>query len=84
MKWLNLTFLEEFEASSILLFMILGIAGLFFSGAFLINTISPGSLFRLFSGGQIPLLNIFIGIKVGASLFLVVYALSQIKLEKGE
>lgn len=84
MKWLNLKFLEEFEASSILLFMILGIVGIVFSGTFLINVISPGKIFHLLSGGQIPLLNIFIGIKVGASLFLVVFALSQLKIEKGE
>lgn len=84
LKWLNLKFLEEFESSSILLFMILGIIGIFFSGVFLINTYSPGDFFQLLSGGQIPLLNILIGIKVGASLFLVVFALSQINLEEGE
>lgn len=84
MKWLNLKFLEEFEASSILLFIIMGIGGILFSGVFLINLISPGNLFHLLSAGQIPLLNVFIGIKVGASLFLVVYALSQLKLEEGE
>ena len=84
MHWLNLKYLEEFEASSILLFMILGIIGIFFSGVFLINMFAPGAFFRLLSAGQIPLLNIFIGIKVGVSLFLVVYALSQLKPEKGE
>ena len=84
MKWLNLKFLEEFEATSILLFIILGIAGLLISGTFLLNMFSPGTHFRLISAGQIPILNILIGIKVGASLFLVVFALSQLKLEKGE
>jgi len=84
MKWLNLKFLEEFEATSILLFMILGIAGLLISGTFLLNMLSPGTHFRLISAGQIPILNILIGIKVGVSLFLVVFALSQLKLEKGE
>jgi len=84
MKWLNLKFLEEFEASSILLFIILGVVGLLFSGVFLINMLSKGDFFHLISAGQIPILNIFIGIKVGASLFLVVYALSQIKLEGEE
>jgi multicomponent Na+:H+ antiporter subunit B len=84
LKWLNIRFLEEFEASSILLFMVLGIGGLLFSGAFLVNLLSQGNVFHLISAGQIPILNIFIGIKVGASLFLVIYALSQLKLEGEE
>jgi len=84
LKWLNMHFLEEFEASSILLFLIVGILGILAGGVFLINFIDHGSVFHLLSAGTIPLLNIIIGIKVGVSLFLVVYALSELKLEKGE
>ena len=78
-KWLNLKFLEEFESTSILLFLVIAIGG-----TFLLNIISPGTFYHLLSAGQIPILNIFIGIKVGVSLFLVVFALSQLKLEEGE
>jgi len=84
LKWLNIHFLEEFEASSILLFLIVGILGILAGGAFLINFIDHGSVFHLLSAGTIPLINIIIGIKVGVSLFLVVYALAELKLEKGE
>lgn len=84
LRWLNIKFLEEFEASSILLFLVLGILGIAVSGTFLLNFFTQGEVFRLISAGQIPVLNVFIGIKVGASLFLVVYALSQLKLEEGD
>ena len=83
-KWLKIEFLHEFEAASILLFLIVGIIGFGFGGAFLVNFLSHGTLFRLFSAGTIPLLNVFIGIKVGVSLFLVVWALANLHLEKGE
>jgi multisubunit Na+/H+ antiporter MnhB subunit len=83
-EWLNINFLHEFEASSILLFLAVGIMGIGFGSAFLMNFLSHGTLFRLLSAGTIPLLNIFIGVKVGVSLFLVVWALADLHLEKGE
>ncbi|MEJ2053126.1 MAG: MnhB domain-containing protein [Calditrichaceae bacterium] len=83
-EWLNIKFLQEFEASSILLFLIVGIMGFGFGGAFLLNFLSHGTLFHLVSAGTIPLLNIFIGIKVGVSLFLVVWALAELHIEKGD
>lgn len=83
-KWLNIKFLQEFEASSILLFLVVGIMGFGFGGAFLFNFLSHGTLFRLISAGTIPLLNIFIGVKVGVSLFLVVWALAELHIEKGD
>lgn len=82
--WLNIKFLQEFEASAILLFLVIGIMGIGFGGAFLMNFLSHGTLFKLLSAGTIPLLNIFIGVKVGVSLFLVVWALAELHLEKGE
>ena len=83
-KWLNIKFLHEFEASSILLFLVVGIMGFGFGGAFLVNFLSHGALFQLLSAGTIPLLNIFIGVKVGVSLFLVVWALAELHIEQGE
>jgi len=82
--WLNVDFLHEYEASAILLFLIVGILGIALGGAFLMNFLDRGSLFHLLSAGTMPLLNIFIGIKVSVSLFLVIWTLSELHLEKGE
>jgi len=75
---------DRIVAVEILGILIVGILGILAGGVFLINFIDHGSVFHLLSAGTIPLLNIIIGIKVGVSLFLVVYALSELKLEKGE
>jgi multicomponent Na+:H+ antiporter subunit B len=53
-------------------------------GSFLANFISKGQLFALLSSGTILPLNIIIGIKVGMSLFLVVWVLAGSKTVKGE
>jgi multisubunit Na+/H+ antiporter MnhB subunit len=83
-SWLNIRFLHEFEVSAVLLFLVVGIMGIGFGSAFLMNFLSHGTLFKLLSAGTIPLLNIFIGVKVGVSLFLVVWALADLHLEKEE
>jgi multicomponent Na+:H+ antiporter subunit B len=83
-RWLNIKFMHELEASSVLMFLVVGILGFGFGGAFLLNFLSHGTLFRLVSAGTIPVLNIFIGIKVGLSLFLVIWALAELRIEKGE
>ena len=83
-KWLNIKSLHIFESSSVSLFLGLGLLGFAFGGAFLANFIAKGNLFDLASAGIIPLLNILIGIKVGTSLFLAVWILSKVELEKGE
>jgi len=83
-NWLNIRFLHEFEVSAVLLFLVVGIMGIGFGSAFLMNFLSHGTLFKLLSAGTIPLLNIFIGVKVGVSLFLVVWALADLHLEKEE
>lgn len=83
-NWLNIRFLQEFEVSAVLLFLVVGIMGIGFGSAFLMNFLSHGTLFKLLSAGTIPLLNIFIGVKVGVSLFLVVWALADLHLEKEE
>ena len=62
------------------LFALIAILGLILGGTFFVNFLYqnylPGRLFELVSGGTIPLSNLAIGIKVGASLFLVIFALT--------
>jgi multisubunit Na+/H+ antiporter MnhB subunit len=62
------------------LFALIAMLGLVLGGTFFVNflyqTYLPGEPFALVSGGTIPLSNIAIGLKVGASLFLVIFALS--------
>ncbi len=58
-------------------FGMIAILGFVFGGAFFVNFFSQyGEHFKLISAGTIPLSNIAIGLKVGASLFLVILSLS--------
>jgi multisubunit Na+/H+ antiporter MnhB subunit len=83
-NWLNISLLHDVEASSALLFLVVGILGISLGGAFLANFLTKGQLFHLISAGTILPLNIIIGLKVGMSLFLVVWSLAGLKIEKGE
>ena len=64
-------------------FALIAVLGLVFSGCFFVNFLYqkylPGEPLRLISSGTIPLSNIAIGIKVGASLFLIVILLSAFR-----
>ena len=82
-KWLHIGFMEHLESASAALFLVLGLVGLAIGGGFLVNFINHGTLFRLWSSGNILILNIFIGIKVAMSLFLVVWVLAVVQFEKG-
>ncbi len=82
-KWLNIGLLHDLEATSAILFVGIGIIGIAMTGGFLANFLSKGTLFRLFSAGTIPLLNILIGAKVGVALFLVVWSLSLFHIDEG-
>ena len=54
-------------------FVIIGVLGIFMAGGFLDNSILPlGNFGSLFSAGAIPIIYIFIGLKVGAELSNVV------------
>jgi multisubunit Na+/H+ antiporter MnhB subunit len=77
LKWLSIPRLEKAEAGAPLLFLAIALLGVLFGGAFLLNFLGKGSLFHLWSSGFIPFLNIVIGLKVGLSLFLVVWALTE-------
>jgi multisubunit Na+/H+ antiporter MnhB subunit len=67
------------------LFALIGILGLVFTGTFFVNVLYqkylPGTPFDLVSAGTIPLSNIAIGLKVGASLFLVIFALTVFRYD---
>ena len=77
-KWL--------DSAGALLFLALAILGLVIAGGFFVNFIQksePGTPMRLFNAGIIPLCNIAIGMKVCASLFLVVVVLSALRVFAG-
>ena len=82
-EWLHIRALNHAESAAILLFLAVGLLGLTFGGAFLANFVSHGTLFNLVSVGTIPILNILIGVKVGSSLFLAVWVLSDPDLLEG-
>ncbi len=62
------------------LFAVIAILGMVLGGSFFVNFLYqkylPGEPLSLISAGTIPLSNIAIGLKVGASLFLVILTLS--------
>ncbi|MBN1509281.1 MAG: hypothetical protein JW955_20720 [Sedimentisphaerales bacterium] len=65
------------------LFATVAILGSVFGGTFFVNFLYqrylPGHALDLVSAGTIPLSNLAIGLKVGASLFLVIFALSAFR-----
>jgi multicomponent Na+:H+ antiporter subunit B len=67
------------------LFALIAILGLAVGGTFFANFLYQkylvGEPFKLVSGGTIPLSNLAIGLKVGASLFLVILALSVFRCD---
>ena len=74
---------SKYDSLGVLLFLSLGLLGAILGGGFLYNFLRvylPGTVFRLLSAGTIPLANIAIGMKVAASLFLVVMMLSLFRL----
>ena len=70
------------------MFVMIAILGFVFGGTFFVNFLYqeylPGQPLALVSAGTIPLSNIAIGLKVGASLFLVIMVLSAFKTEKSD
>ena len=59
------------------IFVVIGLIGLFLSGYFLSNFLPKGTVNTLISGGIIPLLYIAIGLKVGAELAGIIYKLME-------
>lgn len=81
-EWININFLHDLESASAIIFLIIGIVGVALTGSFLGNWLNSGELFRLFSSGTIPILNIVIGLKVCAGLFFVVWTLAIFNIEE--
>jgi len=79
---------SKLDCLGALLFALIGILGLVFGGVFFTNFLYqkyfPQAPFDLVSGGAIPLSNIAIGLKVGASLFLVIFALTVFRYDVQE
>ncbi len=77
---------KKMDAAGAMLFLLLALLGLPLSGLFFANFIQqmlPGRPLRLLSAGTIMPGNIAIGIKVAASLFLVMLALSVLRILPG-
>ena len=77
-KDLPLSLVSKLDCLGAFMFILIAILGLVFGGAFFVNFLVEkyGQPLHLLSAGTIPFSNIAIGLKVGASLFLVIYSLS--------
>jgi multisubunit Na+/H+ antiporter MnhB subunit len=78
---LSLPIASKIDCLGAFAFALIAVLGLVFGGCFFVNFLYqekylPSEPLRLISAGTIPLSNIAIGIKVGASLFLIVLLLS--------
>lgn len=82
-RWLNINFMHDLEPSAGALFLTVGILGIALGGGFLANVIHRGTLFNVFSSGNILVLNIIIGVKVAMGLFVVVWSLAIFRLFEG-
>jgi len=82
-KNLPLPVASKLDCLGAFLFALIAVLGLVFGGTFFINFLYqkylPGEALQLVSAGTIPLSNIAIGLKVGASLFLVILVLSMFR-----
>jgi multisubunit Na+/H+ antiporter MnhB subunit len=77
---LPLPLCSKLDSVGAILFILIAILGVLFGGVFFKNfLVEYGQKFNLISAGIIPLSNIAIGLKVGASLYLVIFLLSSFK-----
>jgi multicomponent Na+:H+ antiporter subunit B len=77
---LSLPLASKLDCFGAFAFAMIAILGIVFGGSFFLNFLYqkylPGKPLDLISAGTIPLSNIAIGLKVGASLFLIILSLS--------
>jgi len=82
-KNLPLPLASKLDCIGALAFALIAILGLVLGGSFFVNFLYqkylPGEALNLISAGTILLSNIAIGLKVGASLFLVILVLSTFR-----
>lgn len=83
MERTNRSIMHTLEALGGLLYVLIGIVGLYVVGSFLANFLGVGKLYYLESAGYIPILNIVICIKVGMGLYLVFFYLASYRIKKG-
>jgi len=85
-KSMPLALVSKLDCLGALLFALIAILGLVFGGVFFVNFLYqkylPGQPLNLISAGTIPLSNIAIGLKVGVSLFLIIFLLSTFRCDK--
>ena len=77
---------KSLDSLGALLFLALALLGLVMGGEFFVNFVQkshPGGRLMLFNAGIIPLCNVAIGLKVAASLFLVMVVLSALRVVAG-
>jgi len=80
---LSLPVASKLDCLGAFFFALIAILGFAFGGVFFVNYLVKYSQpLRLISAGTIPLSNIAIGLKVGASLFLVILTLSMFRHDK--
>ncbi|MBF0471117.1 MAG: sodium:proton antiporter [Gammaproteobacteria bacterium] len=74
----NSRFIAVVESTSGLLYVVIGVLGIFVAGGFLDNRILPlGSYGTIFSAGAIPIIYTLIGLKVGAEFSSMLLKLSK-------
>ncbi len=77
---LSLPVASKLDCLGAFFFALIAILGFVFGGVFFVNYLVKYSQpLRLISAGTIPLSNIAIGLKVGASLFMVILTLSMFR-----
>jgi len=78
---LSLPLASKLDCLGAFAFAMIALLGFVFGGTFFVNFLVEkyGQPLELLSAGTIPLSNIAIGVKVGASLFLVVLTLSMFR-----
>ena len=85
-KNMPLSLSGRLDSIGAILFLSIAVLGVIFgSGVFFKNfLINFGQKFNLISAGTIPLSNLAIGLKVGASLYLVIFLLSAFRRDESE
>jgi len=75
--------LSIFENIGALIFLCIGVLGIFFGGFLFSNFITKGTPGNLLSGGTIPFINLAIGLKIGAGFAILFFIILQY-IEKGD
>ena len=86
LKKLNSTLASELDSTGAIIFLGIALLGFYLGNYFAQNFIPklPQSFFKPFSAGVIPWCNIAIGLKVGASIFMVFIILSVTRVVSGK